>query len=182
MVDNMDNKKLRIIPKKNYFILGIILVISILLVNYMYMWSLTYKETKLNIPILDKYMEVINYNELDDYLVENPNTIIYVSVLENSEIRDFEKKFKLLFKNNILDKEILYMDVSNDIIDDNIKKQMDSKYLVNLVKMSDVPTILVFENGLLKSIYSVSQNDYDVDRVKLFINNIKFNSDGDISG
>ena len=41
-------------------------------------------------------MEIIkdNYNELSDYVVENPNTIVYVSVLENEEIREFEKKFK----------------------------------------------------------------------------------------
>lgn len=178
----MDNKTLRVIPKKNYFILGIILVISIILVNYMYMWSLAYKETKLNIPILDKYMEVINYNELDDYLIENQNTIIYVSVLENNQIREFEKKFKNLLKNNMLDKDILYMDITNDIIDSNIKKEMDNKYFINLIKMSDVPTVMVFENGILKSIYSVSENDYDIDRVKQFINSIKFSRDGDING
>jgi len=146
------------------------------------MWSLAYKETKLNIPILDKYMEVINYNELDDYLIENPNTVIYVSVLENNQIREFEKKFKNLLKNNMLDKDILYMDITDDIMNNDIKKGMDNKYSINLVKMSDVPTIMVFENGILKSIYSVSENDYDIDRVKLFINSIKFSSDGDING
>ena len=32
-------------------------------------------------------MTVINYNELDNYLVENPNTIVYVSVLEDETMR-----------------------------------------------------------------------------------------------
>ena len=31
---------------------------------------------------------------LDNYLVENPDTIVYVSVLEDEVIRDFEKEFK----------------------------------------------------------------------------------------
>ena len=85
------NKEKRVIPFKNYIILLVIIVVSLLLVRYFYMWFDAYNDTKLNMPILDKYMEVINYNELDNYLIENPNTIIYVSVLENSEIRDFEK-------------------------------------------------------------------------------------------
>ena len=50
--------------------------------------------------------------------------------------------------------------------------------MVNSLKITDVPAILVFENGSLKSIYSISDNDYDVERVKTYINNIKFN-DGD---
>ena len=52
------------------------------------MWVDVYKESKINIPILDKYMTVINYNELDNYIVENPDTIIYVSVLEDEKIID----------------------------------------------------------------------------------------------
>ena len=82
----MANDKLRSVPKKNYFILGIIIIVSLLLLYYMHMWSLAYNETKLNMPILDKYLEVINYNELDNYLVEMPNTVIYVSVLEDENI------------------------------------------------------------------------------------------------
>ena len=178
----MKNSELRVIPRKNYLILGIILIISFLLVYYLYMWSLAYKETKLNIPIMDKYMEVINYNELSDYLVENENAIIYVSVLENSDIRNFEKKFKNVIKNNQLDKNILYMDITEVINDNKIKIDMDSRYIVNLVKMSDVPSIVVFENGLLKSVYSISNNDYDIEKVKLFIKNIQFKSEDNING
>ena len=94
----MKKVELRVVPKKNYLILGIILIVSFLLVYYLYMWVDVYNESKLNKPILDKYMEVINYNELDNYLVESPNAIIYVSVLENTEIRDFERKFKSILK------------------------------------------------------------------------------------
>ena len=84
----MKKEELRTIPTKNYIILGVVILVSILLLYYLYLWFDNYNETKLNMPILDKYMEVINYNELSDYLVENPDAIIYVSVLENSNIRE----------------------------------------------------------------------------------------------
>ena len=178
----MDNEKLRVIPKKNYLILGIIIIITILLVYYMYMWSVTYNETKLNIPILDKYMEVINYNELDDYLVEMPNTVIYVSILENSEIREFEKKFKNVVKNNKLNMNVLYMDITDDIKNNIIKNEMDMKYTIGNKKMSDVPSVVVIENGVLRDIYSIKDNNYDQNEVMSFINKIKFKSEDDING
>ena len=84
-------EELRKVPVKNYIILGIVITVTMLVLYYFYMWVDVYKESKINIPIMDKYMTVINYNELDNYLVENPNTILYVSVLDNEEIRTFEK-------------------------------------------------------------------------------------------
>ena len=74
----MNKDNLRVIPIKNYLILGIVIIVTLLLLYYFYMWIDAYNETKLNKPILDKYLEVINYNELDDYLIENQDTIIYI--------------------------------------------------------------------------------------------------------
>ena len=141
------------------------------------MWVDVYKESKVNIPIMDKYMAVINYNELDNYVVENPDTIVYVSVLENDEIREFEKKFKSKYKNDLIDNDILYMNVTEDISDKSVKDGMVSKYFVNGLNITDVPCVLVFKNGILKSIYSVKDNDYDIDRFTIYINNIDMDGD-----
>ena len=178
----MKKEELRVIPKKNYFILGVILVISFLLVYYLYMWFEAYNESKLNKPILDKYMEVINYNELDNYLVESPNAIIYVSVLENSEIRDFEKNFKGILKKNQLEKEVLYMNITEELKNSTIKNEMVSKYTINNLSIVNVPVILVIDNGELRTIYGIKDNNYDVESLKLFINNIKFNSEDELNG
>ena len=178
----MKKEELRVIPTKNYIILGIVLFVSFLLIYYLYMWFDAYNETKLNKPILDKYLEVINYNELDDYLVETQNAIIYVSVLENSEIRDFEKKLKNTLKGNQIDNDLLYMDVTEELNNKKVINQMNSKYTINNVRISDVPVILVIDDGELRTIYSVKDNNYDIKGVKIFINNIKFSNDGEVNG
>lgn len=167
-------EELRSIPFKNYIILGFVLLVSILLLYYFCMWVDAYNESKLNKPIMDKYMDVINYNELDTYLVENPNTIIYVSVLENREIRDFEKKFKKLFKKGKINHEILYLDITENIKDEELKEELRNKYSVNSISILDVPVIIVVDNGEVQSIYSISENNYDVERIKLFINSVNF--------
>lgn len=178
----MKKEELRVIPKKNYIILGVVILFTLFLVYYFYMWFDAYKETKINMPILDKYMDVINYNELEDYLIENPNTIIYVSVLEDEKIREFEKKFKVSLKSNEIEKEILYLDITDDIKDKNIKNDMESRYTINSQSITDVPSILVIEDGILKSIYSIEDNDYSIDKVKLFINNVYFSTEDDLNG
>ncbi len=177
----MDKEK-RIIPFKNYIILFVIIIVSLLLVRYFYMWFDAYNDTKLNMPILDKYMEVINYNELDNYLIENPNTIIYVSVLEEPEIRDFEKKLKDVFKNGGIESEILYLDITNDIKNDKTKREMKKKYSINSTSILDVPAILVIDNGELKSINTIDVTDYDIDRIKALINGVVFSEEDEIDG
>ena len=177
----MDKEK-RIIPFKNYIILFVVIVVSLLLVRYFYMWFDAYNDTKLNMPILDKYMEVINYNELDNYLIENPNTIIYVSVLENLEIRDFEKKLKDVFKNGGIERDVLYLDITDDIKNEKTKKEMKKKYSINSTSILDVPAILVIDNGELKSINTIDTNDYDIDRIKALINGVVFSEEDEIDG
>lgn len=175
-------EELRKVPFKNYIILGIVLLVSMFLLYYFYMWVDAYNESKLNKPIMDKYMEVINYNELDNYLIENPNTIIYVSVLENKEVRDFEKKFKKLFINNEIDNKILYLDITNEINDKSVKEMLKERYSINSVSILNVPNIIVFDDGNLKTIYSISEDNYDIDRIKLFINNNKFSEEDELNG
>ena len=173
----MSKSELRKIPIKNYIILGIVIIFTIFILYYFYMWVDVYKESKINIPIMDKYMSVINYNELDNFIVENPNSIVYVSVLENEDIREFEKKFKVKYKNNQINNEVLYMNITSDIVDSNLKKEMMYKYSVNSLNITSVPLIMVFEDGKLSSIYSISDNNYDIDKVVVYINDIVLESD-----
>lgn len=174
----MKNDELRKIPTKNYIILVVVILLTLLILYYFYMWVDVYKESKINIPIMDKYMTVINYNELDNYVVENPNTIVYVSVLEDDKIRGFEKQFKNKYRNNEIENDVLYMNITDDIRNTNIKEDMDDRYVLNDLSITDVPCVLVFNDGLLKSIYSVSDNNYDIERFTIYLNNIDMESDG----
>ena len=74
------NKK-KDIPKKNYFILGIILIISCILVYYINTWYSLYQYEKRGSSPITTYMEIINYNEVENdssfshpVLIQNPST------------------------------------------------------------------------------------------------------------
>ena len=162
-------KEKREVPVKNYIFLGIIILVSILLIFYFYLWYLTYEESKLNNQIMDRYLQVINYNELEDYIIENKDAYVYVSILENQEIRDFEKKFKTTIIENSLKKEMLYLDLTET---HNNKKSLNNAiktYKLDNKNISNVPCILIFKAGKLAKIYDIKENNYNIDLVEDFL-------------
>ena len=151
-------KEERIIPLKNYVILAITLILSIILVVYFYMWHNEFMSNRVYTPVLDDYLSVVNYNELDDYLVENKNVALYISVLDNDQTRNFEKKFKNVINEYLLNDNLLYMDLSKEKNDINLYNSIVNKY-----QLKDLPCIVIFKNGVIDDVYSVDNTDYDID-------------------
>lgn len=156
----MKKEELRKIPTKNYVMLAIILLVSLGLVYYFHLWYLAYNENKLGNRIMDKYMDNINYNELDNYLVENNSAIVYTSVLNDNDIREFEKQFKLLFKKKKIKYNLLYMDVTDDLDSFNYK-----------YSNVGVPSLMIFSEGRLVIAYKINPINYDLSEIKEYINN-----------
>lgn len=146
------------ISLKNYIILAIVLVLSIILVIYFYMWYSEVENSKINAPILDDYFSVINYNELDDYLVENKNVVLYVSVLDDKVTRSFERKLEIALGKYSFNNDMLYMDLTKVKENNNLYKSIINKY--NIV---DLPCIFIFNNGVIIDSYDVVDNNYDID-------------------
>ena len=160
---NKNNK--REVPIKNYIKLGIILLISILALFYLYLWYRTYEENRLNTPIMDNYLSIINYNELDDYLTENKNATIYLSKLNDNDIRSFEKKFKLIIQDNALKNKILYLDLTNEL-DQNNEITITNNYSIN---ENNLPMIVIIENSQVKKTYNIKENNYDENKLETFL-------------
>lgn len=154
------NKK---IPLKNYILLGIVLLITIILVVYIYMWNKTYKETALQTKIIDEYLQVINYNELDNYLTENKNSVMYCSVLEDKTIRSFEKKFKNIIKKYSLNNKMLYLDLTKEIKNKQISNELKEK------NITGIPSIIIYKDGNLYKIYDIKENKYNINKLIEFL-------------
>ena len=160
---NKNNK--REVPIKNYIKLGIILLISILALFYLYLWYRTYEENRLNTPIMDNYLSIINYNELNDYLTENKSATIYLSKLNDNDIRSFEKEFKLIIQDNALKNKILYLDLTNEL-DQNNEITITNNYTIN---ENNLPMIVIIENSQVKKTYNIKKNNYDENKLETFL-------------
>jgi len=146
-----ENKK---IETKNYIILGIIVIVTVLVVFYMrniYIMSKVYYSD--NAVMLDVVKEV-KQEELPNYLIENPKFILYVSSSQNKDIRGFEKTLKSTVTKAEIEDSILYLDSDNSNIPklkEELQKNASKKVQDNINKNS-VVTIYIIENGKVTNI------------------------------
>lgn len=156
------------IPLKNYIILAVTLIITVILVIYFYLWQKAYEESKTNTIIMDEYIQKINYNELNNYLIENKSTVIYSSVVGSPKTSNFEKKFIKVIQDKSLKNSILYLDLTEVVKNKTIKKELLEKYpeLNNNIKD---PLIIIFNNDKVIRIYNIKDNNYNIDSLIEFL-------------
>ena len=159
---SIKNKK-KEIPIKNYIYLFIILLGTVLFILYIYTGYETYNENKLKVSIMNNYLTVINYNELDDYIIENKDAILYVSVLGNKEINKFEEKFKNNIVDNNLRNDILYLDLTNEDLNEAMKK-------LNIE--DNFPYLVVYTNGKITDTYNIAKTQYNPNKTIKYLNRI----------
>lgn len=153
----------RVIPKKNYVYLGLILLFSFMVIYYSYLWYQSYRESLLQNSIIDDYLNVIQFNEIDNYITENKDAVIYVSVLGDEDIQEFELKLVHAIQDYSLRESVLYMDVSN--ID---KSSVDRKFEVE----SNYPYLVVYTNGKITDIYSVYDKGFNTKKIIQYLTRI----------
>lgn len=162
-MSNNKKENTKQVPFKNYIYLFCILLGSILLLFYIYTWYETYNENKLYTSIMNKYLTVINYNELDNYITETPNAILYVSILGDKKINRFEEQFKNNISNSNLRNNILYLDITNEEKEDAMKK-------LNID--TNLPYLVVYTNGKITDTYSIEKNNYSTKKTIKYLNRI----------
>lgn len=162
-MSNTKKEKLKEVPKKNYIYLALIILGSLLLLTYIYSWYKTYQENKLYTTIMNNYLTVINYNELDDYIVENKNAILYVSILGDKDINRFEEQFKNSLLDSNLRNNVLYLNITDDI-----KIEAINKLGIN----ENFPYLVVYTNGKVTDTYSIKENGYSSKKTISYLNRI----------
>ena len=151
------------IPFKNYVYLFLVVVVSIFIVYYLYLWFLEYNNNSENKSILVDSMQIINMNEIDTYLVENKDAVIYASINNDNKIRRFEKKFnKFINEKNIANK-LLYLDLTSD--------NKKNKYSVNGISIK-APSFIVYKNGSFLESYDIGDNNFDLNKIDAYLNKV----------
>lgn len=148
------------IPLKNYFILGIILVSSIFIVLYI---NKLYLSTKNNDNILNGFIKEIKTQEIDNYIIENPNFIIYLGD-KNNDNKSFEKKFKKLVTKYDLQKDIVFIDISQ--FNDETFNNFCKKYADKLLKKDS--SLIIVDNQKVIDVLDITKGNNDIELVKMF--------------
>ncbi len=142
---------MREIPKKNYFImLAIILSIiatTILLANI-------YNNKLKTTSVMYNYLSEIKIKDIDTYILEKPNTIIYISDKNNISNDKIEKKLKDNIIKHSLKDYFVFLNLNGENI--NYIDKLNKKYNGNIKKQ--IPSLIVFEEGKIVNIYYNLEN------------------------
>ena len=159
---------------KNYLILLPIIIITIILVFYLRAWYRAYNTHQLTIPIISGYLNEVKYDELDNYILENPNFVLYMCTSNDISCREFESKFKKIIKRYSLKDIIIYLNL-NDFInqENNYQLLIDGDLVLPTYQEKEeffniYPTIAIFKDKQLESILIINDS-VTIDKVDQFL-------------
>ena len=123
----------RVIPKKNYLYLVIMLVLVVIITFFIFEMNKKYQSRKLESSYLDGYVSEVNVSDLNNILTEpNSEQFILVTKTGSEEIYKLETDLKKVIKNHDLRDNFIYIDYTN--------KENDIEEL-NKILNSDIKTI-----------------------------------------
>jgi len=137
---------MRKIPLKNYIILFIIVVLSgsafIYFINLYNLRSNYEKSTHYTMSFLNE----IHINDLENYLIENPDMIIYINEKNDLELENVETKLK----NHIIEKDYI-----NDIVyinsNNTNKKLLKKLNKFSKTKLQNIPNVIITKDGMIQN-------------------------------
>ena len=159
------------ITTKNVILLIIIFLIGIGLTFYFCKWYQVIDQNKKSVPIIRGTLQEITNNELDDYLLENPTSIIYLCTSDSMKCRNYEKDVRKYFIDSGLKDVIIYVNLTN--IDQtkfikNFNKNFDYKTKLT----TNYPAIIYFYDGSIKDmIQGKKGNTLTLNKTKEFFKN-----------
>lgn len=168
----MKKENLREIPKKNYIYVILLTVATCLALIYFVRWYNLRNGELATASVISDTVTEVSFSEIDNYLLENPYIMLYITDSENIENQEFEKDFANYIKKYELNSKIIYIDIAK-LTDDELQK-LNDKWLIN----SDVlvPNILLIENGVTKDQLYYTNQKINIDDVKNFLVRYEVNS------
>lgn len=150
------------IPTKNYICLTLIIICTIAITYYLYLWLVAYKELDTQ-SILEQHLQVINYNDINNYVIENNDSFLYITN-KNKDYSKFENDLYNLIKKYNLFQDVLYLDIS-----DNIK---NGTFTINNFTFKQYPIFLLYDDGNITSIYDIKANSFDTEKIEMYLESI----------
>lgn len=150
-------------PEKNYIIVLIVSIITIIVPLYVSRIYLNNKNDLFNKSIFeeeDSRVSQINFSDLDFVVSESNDVVLYVSFY-NSSIKSMERKlYREISKNDLFDK-IIYLNVNNN---PNYLEDLKNKFPNIASEISDAPLMIYIKDG--EGVFAVNSEfkmvDYEV--------------------
>lgn len=150
------NEKNRIIPLKNYVILACLFVGTILLLMVITNKYEEIIEFEKQTPVIRDTLQEITSTEVEHYVTENPTTIMYMCTASDDSCRSYEKKLKKLVEEKDLRDDIIYVNLSNDDVNQFVD-EFNNKYPFSKELTISYPAFVIIEDNKVQAILQGSK-------------------------
>lgn len=170
---------MRKILKKNYVIVGIVSTLTFVIVGYFAFWYTETKEYNANNSIMTGYLLEMGEDEivvnLSNYILDNPNTVLYMSYGNDPSVKDFENEFKNFISKNNIKQSFIYIDL-NRVDDKNFINDFKNNFFDDGLKNKNVevkkqPNLFVFKEGKIESALYYTKQSINMTDVKIYLEN-----------
>ena len=138
---------MRKIPFKNYIYYVLLIIVTILLTLFL---SNSYLDKKKKESEFYNYSNKITWKELDEFIIENPDAILYIGNKYDNGNKDFEKQLEEKIEELNIKEKIVFINFNN-----KLSNKLNLKYKLN-INANKLPVIVFFNEKLIKSYYYVS--------------------------
>lgn len=135
------------VPKKNYLLLGILTIFTVLMVICANQWIKMYKFNKMNVSPLVNNISKVNKNELHLSLAESNQIILYVGYRYDNNIRNLEKEILKRIKSKNLNEYVIYYDVTEELKNKRYLETLKNEFPHINNQLSTAPMLIYVKNG-----------------------------------
>ena len=164
------NKKVTI--KDYIMVIGLFIIagtLIIILANYYKDYRTYYK----SIPVINGYVNEISEDELDNYILENNDTFIYICKAEDNNCRKLEKNLKDFIKKYNLKDKTIYINLSKVRNEKVFIKKTNNKYS-SIKIVNNYPSFIIIKN---KKILDLTTGDITINSIKDLLESYKMIGD-----
>ena len=161
----------REIPVKNYVILILVFLVTIVAVFYVRDWYNTTKNYYAQNSVMTKVVREIKSEEISNYILENQRFILYVSSGHDSGIKNFEDDFKNLIQSLDITDDVLYMNldgVNSESFYDLLKNNYVRNSKIKNKIVDSNSSLYLFTDGKVSGVLN-NVSDYSIKRLENII-------------
>lgn len=162
----MKKEKQREIPKKNYYYLAILTIVTCFVLGCFVKW---YKLRLLEQPVRTISISAateIKPGEINNYILENPDVIVYIANSKDESLTSFENTFENYLHNKELLNKMVYVDTATLTEDE---RKLIETLLFNGNTIVDPNFIIVASGKKIEQLYSTT-SEIKLNDVHQFLN------------
>lgn len=153
----------RKVPLKNYCILIVLLLLTIGLTFYLerlYKEKLEYQINQ--VLVMDNLLQ-LKEKDIANYVVENHDTMIYVS--SNQQDKEINQLMKDFIIQKEYDKDIIY--INRDSVSEDFNTSFSDTYYSTVlkeknIKLTNNPTILILKGGIVSNALEIKEYNFEI--------------------